>query len=234
MVAFAHVTTTFVESADFVRSLLCISSIPESRASSSPMSGTISISKLKSELRQAQRLVSRSDKLNATLRVETERRIESLKSLIGEEQQRRGEQEASNSTAPSVGAAQAAASVDDDAVKQNGTESAADETSAKPKSKNKKSAKEDKYKMLRHVEFQKSTRRLKQAERELAAIQAQLDALPKDDDSKSARKAVKALEKEQAEVEKKRQHALIDAWYGVVSLPFHTTTYMRAWLTLSS
>ena len=187
------------------------------------MSGTISISKLKSELRQAQRLVSRSDKLNATLRVETERRIESLKSLIGEEQQRRGEQETSNGTVASASAAHPAAVVDDDAVKQNGTESA-NETSAKPKSKNKKSAKEDKYKMLRHVEFQKSTRRLKQAERELAAVQAQLDALPKDDDSKTARKANKALAKEKAEVVNKRQHALIDAWYGVVRLLLHPTT----------
>jgi len=179
------------------------------------MSNSVSISKLKSELRQAQRLVSRNDKLNATLRVETERRIESLKSLIGEEQQRRGEQEAAHGTMTLPTDAQPA-DEDENAFKQNGTESAGDADAAKPKSKNKKSAKEDKYKMLRHVEFQKSTRKLKQAERELAAVQAQLEALPQDD-SKTARKASKSLEKEKAKAEIKREHALIDAWYGVVS-----------------
>lgn len=178
------------------------------------MSNSISISKLKSELRQAQRLVNRNDKLNATLRVETERRIESLKSLISEEQQRRGEQEAANGTSTLASDVQPAGK-DEDALKQNVTESAGE--AAKPKSKIKKSAKEDKYKMLRHVEYQKSTRRLKQAERELAAVQAQLKALSKDD-SKTARKASRSLEKEKLKAELKREHALIDAWYGVVSL----------------
>lgn len=188
------------------------------------MSTSISISKLKSELRQAQRLLSRNDKLNASLRVETERRVESLKSQIHEEQQRRGEQETNGTT--TAAPALAPPAQDQDASKQNGTESAGETT--KPKSKNKKSAKEDKYKMLRHVEFQKSSRRLKQAERELAAINAKLGALPTDD-SKTTRKERKALEKEKTAAESKRDHALIDAWYGVVSIlafsqPLHSQT----------
>jgi hypothetical protein len=88
--------------------------------------------------------------------------------------------------------------------------------------------------MLRHVEFQKSSRRLKQAERELAAVTANLEGLPTDD-SKTTRKERKALEKEKTAAESKREHALIDAWYGVVSvLSVSLPSYLQPNLTCAS
>lgn len=177
------------------------------------MSGNVSISKLKSELRQAQRLLSRNDKLNASFRVETERRVESLKSQIAEEQERRGAQEGGSAPAPGTNATNV----------QNGSAAAQPShdanAAAQPSEKKKKpSKKEDKYKMLRHVEFKKSTRRLKQAERDLASVTKQLEAMP-ESDSKDSRKARKALKKQKSEAEIKRDHARIDAWYGSVCLP---------------
>lgn len=179
------------------------------------MSGGISVSKLKSELRQAQRLLSRNDKLNASLRVETERRVESLKSQIAEEQQRRGAEEAVQPTPERV---KAANDQDGNAAAgfgAGGAESALE--ASKPAPKKKKTAKEEKYKMLRHVEFKKSSRRLKQAERDLASVVSQIQSIP-EDDSKTNRKARKTLEKEKSQAEIKREHARIDAWYGSVSI----------------
>lgn len=177
------------------------------------MSASVSISKLKSELRQAQRLLSRNDKLNASLRVETERRVESLKSQIEEEQKRRGVQE-SEAISARTGNVNAAQNGSDVATTADASKSAS-ETAPAAEKKKKSTKKEDKYKMLRHVEFKKSTRRLKQAERDLAAVTSQLEALPAND-SKDSRKARKALEKQKSAAEAKRDQARIDAWYGSV------------------
>lgn len=179
------------------------------------MSASVSISKLKSELRQAQRLLSRNDRLNASLRVETERRVESLKSQIEEEQKRRGVQEGEATSALTTKAT-AAQNGSDLAATADASKSAS-ETAPAVEKKKKSTKKEDKYKMLRHVEFKKSTRRLKQAERDLASVTSQLEGLPASD-GKDSRKARKALEKQKSAAEAKRDQARIDAWYGSVRL----------------
>lgn len=172
----------------------------------------VSISKLKSELRQAQRLLAKQgDKLNATLKVDTERRVESLKSQIDEEQQRRG----IDSTVTGSNKPTSTSNLDPEPRSSN-YDNADFAEQPKSKSKKDKSKKEDKYKMLRHVEHVKTLRKVKQAERNRTTLQTELQNVPADD-SKDSRRKLKSLEKELKTAAQQLDIAKRDAWYTVVS-----------------
>ena len=169
---------------------------------SSTSNGQVSISKLKSNLRQATRLLAK-DKLDAQLRVETERRVESLKRELAEA-------EASRPAETVVATTQ----------KPTGEQSQSAKSDGKGKGKGKKedggssTAKGDRYKMLRHFEYQKTGRRCKKCRKDIQAIEEQLEAAQStSDDNEKAKKKQKKLRKELERLTLELQMARIDAWY---------------------
>ena len=166
--------------------------------------GQVSISKLKSNLRQATRLLAK-DKLDAQLRVETERRVESLKRELAEAEALR----------PKSESAKGANSIAAGATPQ---QPSSDKASTKGKGKAKKDDKPDRYKMLRHFEYQKTGRRCKKCRKEIQAIEEQMQATESGaDDEAKAKKKQKKLRKELDRLKLELEMARIDAWYIEVS-----------------
>lgn len=162
--------------------------------------GQVSISKLKGGLRQATRLLAK-DKLDAQLRVETERRVESLKRQLAEAEAAR----------PLIASA-TSKPADTPAKSVEGAAVEAQKKDAKGKGKNKED-KADRYKMLRHFEYQKTSRRCKKCRKEIQALEEQLQATEGD----KAKKKQKKLRKQLVQLESYLMVARIDAWYIEVS-----------------
>ena len=170
-----------------------------------------SISKLKAALRSAKRLLAR-DKLDAGLRVETERKVQALGSELAEAEKCRP------------------AAAIDKAVGE-GTSLQAERATQKRQDKSKKrttphgSGKNEKrhgvYKMLRHVEYQKTARQLKAATKELANVMEQLQAyeLESKNPTKADASKRKGVEREIEEKKEEVTRAKTDAWYVAVSGP---------------
>lgn len=169
----------------------------------SSSTGQISISKLKSNLRQATRLLAK-DKLDAQLRVETERRVESLKRELAEaEASRPAETVVATTQKPAGDQSQSVKSSDKGKGKGKGKKE--DDSSS--------SAKGDRYKMLRHFEYQKTGRRCKKCRKEIQSIEEQLEAAQSTSDNDKAKKKQKKLRKELERLKLELQMARIDAWY---------------------
>lgn len=182
--------------------------------SSSSASG--SISKLKGSLRSAKRLLLK-DGLDAALRVETERRVESLQAELKEAEAKRPSSTTSKQDNED-GKSKAKA-----AATNASTESKKPKGSSSKDQIKKNEKRQNVYKMLRHVEYQKTRRRFKTASKELASIAEKLQALDTNRESmdetasKTDKKARKSLEKQLAAREEDVLRARIDSWYVNVS-----------------
>lgn len=176
--------------------------------------GGVSLSKLKSNLRQATRLLGKAN-LDAKLRVETERRVESLREEIAAEEQKRPAP--APVTAPAPAAAAAAAREKGGA---NSAPTAPQLADAKGKDKGKGKQKEegsakksDRYKMLRHFEYQKARRRCKKARNELNTGREALAEADAIEDGRKREKKLKKANKDLERLQGELELARIDAWY---------------------
>ena len=176
---------------------------------------SISVSKHKAALRSALRLLAKNG-LDAGLRVETERKVEALKTELAEVERSKLSFAGKNGEDVPVKAKEPRKKLEDEIMAKNQKRKKRTGTNVNGQNNEKRQAI---YKMLRHVEYQKTARRMKHANKQLMSVKEQLQTLEDQEVklTKDSKQKYKAL-KRQAEVnEEEALRAVADAWYVAVS-----------------